>query len=1025
MRPVLLRVEGFTCFKREQLVDFNGLDLFAISGQTGAGKSSILDAMVYALYGRIPRIGKRGYTEFISLGASRMSVRFDFTVGERRYRVTRTARRAGTATAQIEELTADGETLRASLADGVANVDRAVVEIVGLEYEGFIQAVVLPQGDFAKFLKSPAGDRTKLLRELLRLGRYEDMRQLAQTKSKEAAGEAAHIEKRLAEDYGGATPAEVGRLEGRVTEDDRALGVLRKKLQASELEVKHAGRLRERTAELEAKEREKRGLSGKEEAISRTREQIEAASRAVKVAPLLRKVHDEETREVRAKGELADAEEALRSAVGHEKKTQARDVIAKNAAKRIPALENTIQQLGEVIGLLEPKKRAEQGVRRLEEEERQTRQRVDALAKQRQSAVGAVESADKSTSAAERELERVEYEPKFHQKVEDVLEDATALGTMRKAAHESQASASEAEQAASNAKKDAESATNRVEVSARTLDRAVRDAEQAATRLSDAERAHAADHLRNQLRPGEQCPVCEQRVSSIPKARKASQQLDKFRITAEEARNIAKVSQDNHAELQSESRSLARAAVTASKNSEKAIELSARSTAACEKAGKRLEAWAVRAELKFTGHIEEYMHRLDRELRVKRRKHDEAQEAVRAARKRKDEACQLLEKFDSQISGAHDKLESLTEQVAEVKDEVKDYLKKIALVSGDDDPREARNALQAERTDLEDSEEEARHAAGEASKAVAVCQSRVTSATGQLTTTTAELQAARDQANQGVRTAGFTNPAAAHAALLSEETILQLDREVREFVSRLSTLGDRIADLKQELGGHYISQQELDQKETERNALTDQVEATASALRVAEARLQELRERLVKAQELASQLESRQQTARVFGILADELQSNRFQQYLHDEIVQELVAGASERLKKISDRYALVLREGEFWVLDHDNAGEQRSADTLSGGETFLTSLALALELSTRVQDAAGAVRLESIFIDEGFGTLDPDTLETVAGAIESLPVGGRMVGIITHIAELTERMPGRIAIDRGTEGSRIQVHKQ
>ena len=1025
MRPVLLRVEGFTCFKREQLVDFNGLDLFAISGQTGAGKSSILDAIVYALYGRIPRIGKRGYTEFISLGANRMSVRFDFTVGERRYRVTRTARRAGTATAQVEELTADGETLRASLADGVANVDRVVVEIVGLEYEGFIQAVVLPQGDFARFLKSPAGDRTKLLRELLRLGRYEDMRQLAQTKSKAAAGEGAHIEKRLAEDYGGATPAEVGRLEEKIAEDERALGVLRKRLQASELEVKHARRLRERTAELEAKEREKREVSGKEGAISRTREKIEAASRAVKVAPLLRKVHDEETREERAKVELANAEQVFHSAVSHEKKTLARHATAKDAAKRISALEKTIQQLGEVIGLLEPKKRAEQGVRRLEEEERQTRQRVDSLTKQRQSAVGAVESADKTTSAAERELERIGYEPKFHETVEDVLEEATALGTMRTATHETQASASEAAQAAANAKKDAESAAKRVKVGAQTLERAVRAAEQAATRLSDAERVHAADHLRNQLRTGEQCPVCEQRVSSIPKARKSSQRLDELRIAAEEARSGAKESQDNHAELLSESRSLAKAAAIASKNSEKAIELSARSTVACDKAGNRLEAWAVRAKLKFTGHIEDYIHRLDRELRAKRRKHDEAQEAVRAARKRKDEAHQLLEKLDSQTTSAHDKLGGLAEQLVEVKDELKEYVTKIALVAGEDDPREARNALQAERTELEDSEEKARRAAEEASKTVAVCQTRVASATDQLTTATAELQTARDQAIQGVRTAGFTSPAAAHAALLSEETVLQLDGEVREFVSKLTALGDRIAELNQELAGQKLSQQELDQKETERNALTAQVEATASELRVIESELEQLRERLVKAQELTSQLETHQQTARVYGILADELQSNRFQQYLHDEIVQELVAGASERLKKISDRYALVLREGEFWVLDNDNAGEQRSADTLSGGETFLTSLALALELSTRVQDAAGAVRLESIFIDEGFGTLDPDTLETVAGAIESLPVGGRMVGIITHIAELTERMPGRIAIERGAEGSRIQVHKQ
>ena len=84
--------------------------------------------------------------------------------------------------------------------------------------------------------------------------------------------------------------------------------------------------------------------------------------------------------------------------------------------------------------------------------------------------------------------------------------------------------------------------------------------------------------------------------------------------------------------------------------------------------------------------------------------------------------------------------------------------------------------------------------------------------------------------------------------------------------------------------------------------------------------------------------------------------------------------------------------DSDFLVVDHDNARERRSADTLSGGETFLASLALALELSQQVQRAAGAVLLDSLFIDEGFGTLDPETLEMATEAIESLPVGGRMV---------------------------------
>ncbi|TMQ09038.1 MAG: hypothetical protein E6J90_38830 [Deltaproteobacteria bacterium] len=94
----------------------------------------------------------------------------------------------------------------------------------------------------------------------------------------------------------------------------------------------------------------------------------------------------------------------------------------------------------------------------------------------------------------------------------------------------------------------------------------------------------------------------------------------------------------------------------------------------------------------------------------------------------------------------------------------------------------------------------------------------------------------------------------------------------------------------------------------------------------------------------------------------------------------------------------------------------------LSGGETFLTSLALALQLSEQIQRAAGAVRLDSLFIDEGFGTLDPETLATVSDAIQQLGRGHRMVGIITHVQDLTSALPARIEVVRGSDGSRIKV---
>ena len=109
----------------------------------------------------------------------------------------------------------------------------------------------------------------------------------------------------------------------------------------------------------------------------------------------------------------------------------------------------------------------------------------------------------------------------------------------------------------------------------------------------------------------------------------------------------------------------------------------------------------------------------------------------------------------------------------------------------------------------------------------------------------------------------------------------------------------------------------------------------------------------------------------------------------------------------------LEFTDEEIMVVDHDNAGETCISDTLSGGETFLTSLSLALALSDQVQRAAGAVHLDSLFIDEGFGTLDPETLAVVSETIQTLQVGWQMVGIITHIPELRDELSQQVRVTK------------
>jgi exonuclease SbcC len=178
------------------------------------------------------------------------------------------------------------------------------------------------------------------------------------------------------------------------------------------------------------------------------------------------------------------------------------------------------------------------------------------------------------------------------------------------------------------------------------------------------------------------------------------------------------------------------------------------------------------------------------------------------------------------------------------------------------------------------------------------------------------------------------------------------------------------------------------------------------------------------AEEARRKREAADHEAAVAGTLATHLKADRFEKWLLDEAAAELLAGASTVLYELSaGAYSLELdARRDFAVVDHRNADERRPVRTLSGGETFLASLALALALAERVSLLApGQVRLESLFLDEGFGTLDPEALDIVASAIEHLGASGRMIGVVTHVAELADRLPIRFDVRRGVDGSTIE----
>ncbi|NBE94069.1 SMC family ATPase [Nonomuraea sp. KC401] len=256
-----------------------------------------------------------------------------------------------------------------------------------------------------------------------------------------------------------------------------------------------------------------------------------------------------------------------------------------------------------------------------------------------------------------------------------------------------------------------------------------------------------------------------------------------------------------------------------------------------------------------------------------------------------------------------------------------------------------------------------------------------------------DLLAWRDRAGQAARTA----LAACDEQLAQAGETLARDRR---------RLGERLAE-------HGVV--------PPRDASPDQLgAAVAGAAARVESALDRVRDDRRRAADLDAQVTRKEHEAKVAHELALRLRANAFERWLCAEALAVLVASASETLRELSDgQYELTLsdRTGDIEVVDHGEAGMRRSARTLSGGETFQAALALALALSGAV-----AKGLDSIFLDEGFGTLDPATLDTVATTLERLAAGqDRMIGVVTHVPALAERVPVRFEVRRDAKGSHVR----
>ena len=280
-----------------------------------------------------------------------------------------------------------------------------------------------------------------------------------------------------------------------------------------------------------------------------------------------------------------------------------------------------------------------------------------------------------------------------------------------------------------------------------------------------------------------------------------------------------------------------------------------------------------------------------------------------------------------------------------------------------------------------------------------------------------KLENARQTYFAKLEEAGFDSPEAHETAFRDEAQTQQITEQINEYTNEKKQLEVAIIALRTQFAEMPFDKEILVQISTQAEEIAAEIQGIQQKIGAQQTEIDRLKDALKKRQELDADVQVTKQEWERWKKLQDIIPRNDLRDFALDIMFQQVSRIANVQLAYLtSDRYQLKVETiGKLTVIDRWNANEERPVETLSGGESFLTSLALALALSELSQ---GRAQLNSLFLDEGFGTLDAETLDIAISALEGLHRQGRSIYLISHIQELTRRLPVKINIRKQGNGS-------
>ena len=1044
MRPHKLTMSAFGPYAGEQVIDFEqlaGRNLFLITGPTGAGKTTIFDGICYALFGKASGAERESETmrsHFASNDAFTF-VELEFSLSGKRYRVKRSPRqdrpklRGGGITnndpeAEFKELLDGSITI-----SGVDAVNQKIIATLGISYEQFRQIIMVPQGEFRKLITTGTKEREEIFRKifgteqfLLIQNKLFETAKLLEQELKNLQGQIDQTIQRIdavaSDDLSQAAakpPYDVPRimdaLQKMLVQDETRASELKTELEklgilagAKQKEIFQAEENKRKFDARDAAAVSKNQLESREAEIEQKKEIVQRARKADGVKGTEQNYNDWTERENSQQNKLVIADEneanAQREMIDAEKQC---NVELQRDPERTELQANQTRLEGLTGKVIDLESRTGKLVD-LEQKAKQAETLVESNKKSLETEKGKLifcqtELDNAKAAAAEylqqqRELEKVETSMGSLSKLGDAMDQLSGLDEKRCRSEKQLATALES--------------------------RKIAEAEYEAVRAAFI--TEQAAYLAASLKEGQPCLVCGSVSHPQPAASSHNLPSEGDLKTLEETQALARADYDkgkqNFDQINGEWQ---KQQVTGDVLLE-GLELCIKE-AISQLAIEKRSSW-VRDKISYMKkQIRDITQRLDQLKLLK----DLEQQLVSDI----DTKNCLIEQFDKQTQVLADArnekmISAQTEQrlVRQLEAELPEKLR-------------TKQALEAEIQRNQVKSQELKAALERAEKAYMTSKLNHAKAfTAKEASQTArdeagaECVAARDKFFTAITEAGFADLADFARAKLGVAETTEIEAEIAEYLEQLRSACDNYARAEKEIVGIALADMEPIQQRLK--AIQDGISDLNQQSSEIFARQKNNRDILKQIYELKNAFEKSSAQYSVANDLAkvakgDNSQRMSFERYILASYFDEIISAANVRLGKMTaGRYEMrrIDEKGkgggqfglELEVVDY-YTGKYRHVKTLSGGEGFKASLALALGMADVVQAHAGGVNVDTMFVDEGFGTLDPESLQSAINCLIDLQRSGRLVGIISHVPELKEEIDARLDIQAGTGGSQAQ----